>query len=199
MFTGIVEAVGRVGRREDTPAGRRLSVEVSFAHPPAVGDSVAVNGCCLTVVASTPAGFEVDVVSETLERSTAGDLSAGDRVNLERAMRLDGRLDGHLVQGHVDGVGTVRTITEEGGSRRVAFTMPESLAPYVAEKGSIAVDGTSLTVTRADRESFEVALIPHTLDRTVAGGYRASTRVNLEVDLVARYVARLMAVSGGRT
>jgi len=143
--------------------------------------------------------FTPDRLRETLARTTAGQLAAGDRVNLERSMRLDGRLDGHLVQGHVDGVGTVRSVADEGGSRRVVITLPANLAPYVAEKGSIAVDGTSLTVTRADRDAFEVALIPHTLEHTVAGSYRSGVRVNLEVDLVARYVARLMATSGEQT
>jgi riboflavin synthase len=198
VFTGIVEVLGRVARAESASAGRRLGITAAFVPPPAIGDSISVNGCCLTVVASSIEGFEVEVVRETLDRSTTGELEVGDSVNLERAMRLDARLDGHLVQGHVDGVGTVRTVADEGGARRVRIAMPVQLAPYVAEKGSIAVDGTSLTVTRADHDTFEVALIPHTLERTVASRYAIGVRVNLEADIVARYVARLMA-TGGRT
>jgi riboflavin synthase alpha subunit len=193
VFTGIVETAGRVTGCTGPPSGRRLEIATELGAHLRTGESVAVNGCCLTVVAPSAAGFAADVIPETLERSALGDLRTGDRVNLERAMRLDGRLDGHLVQGHVDGVGTVRDVRREDGACRIVVELPPALAAYVAEKGSIAVDGISLTVTRVDADRFEVALIPHTLEHTIAGEYRPGRRVNLEVDLIARYVARLLA------
>lgn len=166
----------------------------------AVGDSLAVNGCCLTLVVAEPQRFAVDAVPETLARTTLGEWHAGERVNLERAMRLDQRLGGHLVQGHVDGVGTVAEVRPEGEGRRLALDLPAALARYVAEKGSISVDGVSLTVAAVREQRCEVALIPHTLAATIAGDYAPGRRVHLEVDLIARYVARLLeaAEAGGR-
>lgn len=191
MFTGIVGGVGRVVEA----GGGRLWVE----HPPtaersAVGGSVAVNGVCLTVVEVEGGSFRAEVVPETLRRSNLGTLAAGDSVNLELPVRPDGLLDGHLVQGHVDATAAVREVRTTTLGLEIEIELPRELAAYVAEKGSIAVDGTSLTVAGVDDERgcFTIALIPHTLESTVAGGYRKGSLVNLEVDVVARYLERLV-------
>jgi riboflavin synthase len=202
MFTGLVEETGEVGRIEERPQGRRLWIRaLRVLEDAAVGDSLAVSGCCLTVVTLEPGRFAVEAVPETLRRTTLGHLSAGQRVNLERSLRLDQRLGGHLVQGHVDGVGEVRTLTPEGDGMRLALEVPAELRRFVAEKGSIAVDGVSLTVARLTPLGCEIALIPHTLAHTTAGAYAAGAAVNLEVDLLARYLARLVDEAGlaGRT
>jgi riboflavin synthase len=197
MFTGLVEERGRIARVEPTAGGRRLWVEAKQALEDArLGDSIALNGCCLTAMAVEPDRFAVEVIPETLARTTLGDWAEGDAVNLERSLRADQRLGGHLVQGHVDGVGRIETVEAEGAGRRLRIALPQTLARFVAEKGSLAVDGVSLTVARAIGASCEVALIPHTLAVTIAGDYRAGRRVNLEVDLVARYVARLLEEAG---
>lgn len=197
MFTGLVEEKGRVAAVEERPAGRRFWIAAARVLEDArVGDSIAVNGCCLTAVAVEPGRFAVEAVPETLARTTLGEWREGEGVNLERSLRLDQRLGGHLVQGHVDGVGEVTAVTAEGDGRRIAIALPAPVVRYVAEKGSLAVDGTSLTVARAERARCEIALIPHTLAVTVAGDYRPGRRVNLEVDLVARYVARLVDEAG---
>jgi riboflavin synthase len=163
-----------------------------------VGHSVAINGCCLTVTATEGERFAVEVVPETLRRTTLGHVAPGDSVNLERSLRLDQRLGGHLVQGHVDGLAEVRAVTPEGEGRRIVLELPGSLAPFVAEKGSIAVDGVSLTVAGIEGTRCEIALIPHTLEVTIAGRYAAGTRVNVEIDLLARYLARLLEQGGVR-
>jgi riboflavin synthase len=204
MFTGLVEETGRIERLEERPGGRRLRVAASrVLEGTRAGDSLALNGCCLTAIEVTPAGFAVDTVPETLARTTIGAWRAGQRINLERAMRFDQRLGGHLVQGHVDGVGEVADVKPEGEGRRVAIELPAMLRRFVAEKGSLAVDGISLTVAGVQGARCEVALIPHTLGVTVAGDWKAGTKVHLEVDLIARYVARLLEESGagkdGRT
>jgi riboflavin synthase len=197
MFTGLIEELGTVTRVEPRPAGRRLAVRApGIAADLRVGDSVALNGCCLTVVERDPGGFSVEAVPETLARTTLGEWQVGDPVNLERALRLDQRLGGHLVQGHVDGVGAVRAVAIEGEGARVTVEVPEGLVRFVAEKGSLAVDGVSLTVARALASGCEIALIPHTLSHTTSGRYAPGHRVNLEVDLVARYLARLLDESG---
>ena len=196
MFTGLIEDLGTLTRVEARPAGRRLTVRSSVAADTRVGDSIALNGCCLTVVECHAMEFSVEVVPETLARTTLGDWQEGDPVNLERALRFDQRLGGHLVQGHVDGVGVVRAVALEGEGHRVTFDVPQALARFVAEKGSLAVDGVSLTVARALATGCEIALIPHTLKHTTAGRYAAGHQVNLEVDLVARYLARLLDESG---
>jgi riboflavin synthase len=196
MFTGIVEGTGTVAAMRRPPAGGAARLEVEAPWPAgelAVGDSVAVDGCCLTVVARTAGGFAADVVAETLRRTTLGRLPAGARVNLERPLALGGRLGGHLVQGHVDGVGRVleRRPAGEGGEE-VRVDLPGDLARYVVEKGSIAVDGVSLTVAGVGQGWFAVALVPHTLAATTLGERAPGDPVNLEVDVVAKYVERLV-------
>jgi riboflavin synthase len=191
MFTGIVEAMGTVQEVEGTNQGRRLTIATDLGGL-AVGDSLSVNGVCLTIVERTDTGIRADVVHETLVRTDLGSLARGDRVDLERPMRADGRFDGHIVQGHVDGIGVVSDLQTEGDSIRMRIDIPGELARYVAEKGSVAVDGVSLTVTLAGSSWFEVALIPHTLDVTVLGGRRVGTKVNIEVDVIAKYVERLI-------
>ncbi len=203
MFTGLVEEMGRVERIEERPGGRRLWIAAGRAREGTrAGDSLAVSGVCLTVVALEPGRFGVEAVPETLSRTTLGGLRPGDPVNLERALTLEQRLGGHLVQGHVDGVGEVLAVVPEGDGTRVTIAVPAPLRRYVAEKGSLAVDGVSLTVARVAAERCEVALIPHTLEVTTSGAYRPGARVNLEVDLLARYLARLLeegAVPGGQS
>ena len=199
MFSGIVEETGRIDRIEERAdgAGRRLWIAARRVLEDArVGDSIAVSGCCLTAVAVEPGRFAVEAVPETLSRTTLGAWREGDAVNLERSLRLDQRIGGHLVQGHVDGVGEVRSLSPEGEGRRLALSLPSGLARFVAEKGSLAVDGVSLTVAAAEGATCEIALIPHTLRATVAGSYAPGARVNVEVDLVARYLARLFDEAG---
>ena len=197
MFTGLIEELGALTQIELRPRGRRIRVRAPMVAADArIGDSVALNGCCLTVIERDAEGFGVEAVPETLERTTLGEWQEGDAVNLERALRLDQRLGGHLVQGHVDGVGVVRAVALEGEGKRITIGVPEALARFVAEKGSLAVDGVSLTVARGLPNGCEIALIPHTLRHTTAGRYAPGHRVNLEVDLVARYLARLLEESG---
>ncbi len=193
MFTGIVAELGHIAAVEPTPAGRRRVIEAKLTRDGLeIGDSVAVNGACLTATELRPDGFVVEAVQETLDRTNLGALTAGESVDLERPVLVTGRLDGHIVQGHVDGVGTVAWVRPEGDARRMRITLPSGLARYVVEKGSITVDGVSLTVTAADDDGFEVALIPHTLDVTVLGRRAAGDAVNLEVDVLAKYVERLL-------
>ncbi len=192
MFTGLVEETGRIERIEESGDRRFWIAAARVLEDARVGDSLALNGCCLTAVAVEPGRFAVEAVPETLRRTTLGSWREGERVNLERPLRLDQRLGGHLVQGHVDGVGVVRSAADEGEGRRVSFELPGALARFVAEKGSLAVDGVSLTVAVCEGAVCEIAFIPHTLRVTVAGEYRPGRRVNLEVDLIARYLARLL-------
>jgi len=197
MFTGLIEETGTVAGIEDRPGGRRLWIAGARVLEGArIGDSLALDGCCLTLVAVEPRRVAVEAVPETLRRTTLGDWRPGARINLERPLRLDQRLGGHLVQGHIDGVGTVRAVSAEGEGRRVAFELPAPLLRFVAEKGSLAVDGVSLTIAACDRTGCEIAYIPHTLAATVAGDYQPGRRVNLEVDLLARYLARLLEEPG---
>jgi riboflavin synthase len=202
MFTGIVEGTGTVVALTRSGSGDGARLEVDAPWPPgelAVGDSVAVDGCCLTVVARTPGGFAADLVAETLRRTALGRLAMGARVNLERPLALGGRLGGHLVQGHVDGVGHVvaRRAVGEGGEE-VRVELPDDLARYVVEKGSIAVDGISLTVAGVGQGWFAVALVPHTLATTTLGERAPGDPVHLEVDVVAKYVERLVQPWNGR-
>jgi riboflavin synthase len=194
VFTGLVEEAGHVAEVRPTDAGARLVIAAAgVVTDLALGDSVAVNGACLTAVEVTPGGFAVDCVAETLRRTTLGELAPGDRVNLERPMRLGDRLDGHLVQGHVDGVGTVRSVRAEGQSAVLEVAPPAPLLRYVVEKGSICVDGVSLTVAQRLSDAFTVALIPHTMAMTTLGPQALGRPVNLEVDVVAKYVESLAA------
>jgi len=192
MFTGIVEELGRVRSLEDRAGAARLVVDCATVNrDSSVGDSVAVNGVCLTAVEVTGEALSFDLARETLDRSTLGGLRAGDPVNLERPLTLATRLGGHLVQGHVDGVAAVRSVDRNGAEASIRIALPSSLRPYVVEKGSIAVDGVSLTVTVVDDEGFEVALIPHTLAATTLGERGPGDGVNLEADVVAKYVENL--------
>ena len=199
MFTGIVQAVGEVRALERRGDGTRarIATPAGFLDGVAVGDSVAVSGVCLTAVAVEPAAFEADLSGETLARTTLGALAPGARVNLEKALTLSTPLGGHLVTGHVDGVATVAAREAAGGAVRMAFAIPRALARYVARKGSVCVDGVSLTVNAVTEEGFEVALVPHTLAVTTLGALRPGAHVNLEVDIVARYLERLLEGRGG--
>ena len=185
VFTGLIRETGRVAALEDG----RLRVEAALGASD--GDSVAVNGVCLTVAEADASGFRADVMPETLRRSALGELRPGAEVNLELPLRADARLDGHFVQGHVDGTGVVESVEEEGLSRVVRVAAPPEVLRYVVEKGSIAVDGVSLTVASVDGAGFVVSLIPETLERTTLGSAAPGTPVNLEVDLLAKYVEKL--------
>jgi riboflavin synthase len=187
VFTGLVLGTGTIRALRDG----RLEVESELAGELSPGDSIAVNGVCLTAVDPTPQGFAADVMPETLRRSSLGPLGAGDEVNLELPLRAGDRLGGHVVQGHVDGTGTVEEVREEGFSRVVRIAAARDLLRYVVEKGSIAVDGVSLTVSAVDDETFEVSLIPETLERTTLGAATPGRTVNLEVDVFAKYVEKL--------
>jgi riboflavin synthase len=192
VFTGIVEEVGKVDAVTPLDGGRRLRVGCSFAGALRVDESVAVDGVCLTVVAADGRGFEAVAVEETLDKTTLGRLAAGDGVNLERALRLGARLDGHLVQGHVDAPGEVASVEALADSHVVRVAYPAAFAPYLIPKGSVAVDGVSLTVARLDAPpgTFEVAVIPHTWQKTTAARWAPGRAVNLEFDLVGKYVLR---------
>ena len=194
MFTGLVEELGTVRAVKPNATGARIEIEATTVLDDAVmGASIAVNGCCLTAVEFGDGWWAADAVEETLRRTCLGALAAGDRVNLERPVRLSDRLGGHIVQGHVDGVGEIaeRSVLADG-STRVVVAADDAVLRYVVEKGSITVDGVSLTVAGVDDKSFEFALIPHTATVTTLGIKDQGAPVNLEVDLVAKYVERLM-------
>jgi riboflavin synthase len=189
MFTGLVREVGTVASMN----GGRLTIDApETARGVQLGDSVAIDGVCLTVVARVDATLSFDAVPETLGRTALGTLDQGSRVNLEPALRAGDPLGGHYVQGHVDGVGSVQSVEPEGEGRRMRFEAPADLLKYVVEKGSIAVQGTSLTVAAVDDTGFEVALIPHTLEATTLGGLQPEQAVNLETDVLAKYVEKLL-------
>ena len=193
MFTGIVEEMGVLAAVEPTKKGRRFRIAADkVAGGLEIGDSVAVNGVCLTVTEAFGDGFSVEAVAETLARSNLGEVATDDRVNLERPLRADGRFDGHIVQGHVDGTGTITSIQQEGESLRLGVAAEPSLLRYIVEKGSITVDGVSLTVTAVGDAKFEFVLIPHTLEVTIFGTSRIGDMVNLEVDVLAKYVEKMM-------
>ena len=196
MFTGLVQDLGTVHRVDQTRDGVRLSVRSPLARELSEGDSVAVNGVCLTAVGMCGGElFGADVMNETLRRSSLAEVSAGARVNLELPLRASDRLGGHVVQGHVDGVGVVRDIRDDGFARVVTIDADPQLLRYVVEKGSIAVDGVSLTVASVTGHSFSVSLIPETLERTNLGAAAPGTPVNLEVDVLAKYVEKLVTVT----
>jgi riboflavin synthase len=193
MFTGVVEGMGTVTAVVAIGEERRFTIRApDVLEGVEVGDSIAVNGVCLTAVAIGAGGVEVTAVSETLERSNLGDLAVDSWVDLERPMPATGRFDGHIVQGHIDGVATVESIIAEGQARRLRFVTEPGVLKYVVEKGSITVDGVSLTITAVGADYFELVLIPHTLDVTVLGLRRPGDRVNVEVDILAKYVERLL-------
>ncbi len=192
MFTGLIADLGAVLSVESGKDGAALCVRTALAGELADGDSIAVNGVCLTATRVGGKEFEAQAIRETLERSTLGALVPGDLVNLELALRADGRLGGHIVQGHVDGLGTVAGVRDEGFSRVVKIKAAPALLPYVVEKGSIALDGVSLTVSELCQGGFEVSLIPETLERTTLGQAAYGQPVNLEADILAKHVQRLL-------
>jgi len=194
MFTGIVEELGTVAAVEQLSDAARLTVRATTVlEDAALGDSIAVNGCCLTVVDTTADTWTADVMQETLDKTSLAGVRAGDRVNLERAVTPMTRLGGHIVQGHVDGVGTVVSRTPSEHWEVVEVSMPPELARYLVDKGSITVDGVSLTVVEAREGAFTVSLIPETLARTTLGSRQVGDRVNLEVDVLAKHVEKLLA------
>lgn len=192
MFTGIVQGMGRVAAVDRDQDGAQITIETPLVSELSAGDSIAINGVCLTAVSLANGSFTADAMNETLSRSSLADLGPGATVNLELPLRASDRLGGHVVQGHVDGVGTIRGVADDGFARRVAIEAPADVLRYVVQKGSIAVDGISLTVAGLDDRSFTVSLIPETLERTNLGNAGAGNRVNLEVDVLAKYVEKLM-------
>ena len=194
MFTGIIEAIGEIVELQPRGGDLRLRVHTGKLdlHDVVLGDSIAVNGVCLTAVELPGDGFWADVSGETLARTGIGSLKKGSPVNLEKALTPTTRLGGHLVSGHVDGIGVVQERWQDARSARFRIEAPAALAKYIAEKGSICVDGTSLTVNAVNGAEFELNIVPHTLQETIMDTYQKGTRVNLEVDLLARYLERLM-------
>jgi riboflavin synthase len=194
MFTGIIQAVGSIAGKEPKGSDIRLRIATGKLDLADVqlGDSIAVNGVCLTAVELPGDGFWADVSGETLERTGLGDLDSGSPVNLEKALTPTTRLGGHLVSGHVDGVGAVTERVDDGRSVRFRIKAPDELAKYIAEKGSICVDGISLTVNAVKGAEFDLNIVPHTLKETIMGTYKVGAHVNLEVDLIARYLERLL-------
>lgn len=192
MFTGLIEAVGEVAEIKPTPAGLRIRIDAPLAADFVTGESVAVSGVCLTVVSSDATGFHADVSPETMRVSSLGTLRRGALVNLERSLRADGRLGGHFVQGHVDGMGTIDDLREEGESHWLTVKFPAELAPFIVRKGSIAVNGISLTVAGVDERLFDVQLIPFTWAHTNLHSSKAGDIVNIECDILGKYVARAL-------
>ncbi len=192
MFTGLIREIGTVEGIERGEAGAHLSIAAQLADELGAGDSVAVSGVCLTATALRPGGFEADVMNQTLELTSLGDLGTGTRVNLEPAMRASDRLGGHIVQGHVDATAEVLEVRDDGFAKRVRIELPGGLERFLIEHGSIALDGVSLTVAGVDSSVIEVSLIPETLERTTLGETAAGRRINVEIDLLARYAERLL-------
>lgn len=198
MFTGLVQDVGTVERIDADGAGARLRIATALGAEIGLGDSVAVNGVCLTATAADPGGFETEAMNQTLEVTALGGVESGGRVNLELAMRASDRLGGHIVAGHVDGVGTVLEVREDGFARRLRVGLSPALARYAIDKGSIALSGVSLTIAELGPEWIEVSLIPETLERTTLGELEPGSRLNVECDMVAKYVERLVAPFAGK-
>lgn len=202
MFTGLVEALGTITKRVASGPDARLFISTGLpvaASPLVLGESIAVDGVCLTVAAFQGDAFEADASAETLAKTTLGHLALGAKVNLERAVQLGGRMGGHIVSGHVDGVGRIASLTPLGQALKVVFEAPRELMRFIAPKGSICVSGVSLTVNGVSADGFDVVLVPHTREKTSLDGLGAGAPVNLEVDLLARYVARLMEAGAGPT
>ncbi len=195
MFTGLIGQLGKIEHLDQRDDGLLVRVACTM-HPYELGESIAVNGTCLTVKSFSEGHFDADASLETLDKTTLGDLNLGDQVHLERALALGDRLGGHLVSGHVDGVGTLICRTPEGDYVRASFEVPNRLAPFLAPKGSITVNGVSLTVNTVAGTRFDVMLVPFTLDETTFGTMANGTRINLEVDILAKYVASLMGKPG---
>ncbi len=198
MFTGIVQSIGQI--QAITPRGGDVEMLIGTVgydlSSTAIGDSIAVNGCCLTVTRLTQSAFAADVSTETLSLTTLATWKAGTLINIEPALRAGDALGGHYVTGHVDGVAQVTSITEDARSRRIEFEVPVALSRYIARKGSVCIDGVSLTVNEVSGTRFGVNLIPHTLEVTILGAYTVGIRVNFEVDIIARYVERMQSVDG---
>jgi riboflavin synthase len=193
VFTGLIDDLGTVETVENGKEGARLRISTSLASEVAEGDSVAVNGCCLTATAVDESSFATEAMNQTLEVTALGSVEDGSRVNLELAMRAGDRLGGHIVQGHVDGVGTVVSVEDDGFARRIRVELPQELLRYVVDKGSITLDGVSLTVAELGETWAEVSLIPETLERTNLTFAQPGSRLNVECDVVAKYVERLMS------
>jgi len=198
VFTGLIQDVGTVESVERGGDGARLCIATHLGVALALGDSIAVNGCCLTAVAADPNGFETEAMNQTLEVTALNAIEQGSRVNLELAMKASDRLGGHIVQGHVDGVGTVLSAEDDGFARRLRVELPQRLTRYVVDKGSIALNGVSLTIAALGDSWAEVSLIPETLERTTLGEAGAGGKINVECDIVAKYVERLVAPFAGK-
>jgi riboflavin synthase len=196
VFTGIIGELGRVEAIDRSEDGARLRIRAGLASELEAGDSVSVNGACLTATSTDNGSFEAEVMQQTLSLTTLGELAADSAVNLELPLRATDRLGGHVVQGHVDGAATVAEVSEEGFAKRLRLELPEELGPYVVERGSIAIEGVSLTVAALSGNSLEVSLIPETLERTTLGRLQPGDRVNVECDVLARYVERQLSEGG---
>ena len=197
MFTGIIEGLGTVSQARPVDGGSRLTVAADFSlDGTGIGDSIAVNGACLTVVSLQGSRFSVDVSPETLVKTTFKTAKIGDRVNLERALRLSGRIDGHLVSGHIDGPGTLTDKQNQGNAIVVTFSVSEDLSRYMISKGSVAIDGISLTINSCEKQSFNVSIIPHTAKITTIGLKEIGDRVNIETDMLGKYVAKFLSGQG---
>jgi riboflavin synthase len=201
MFTGIIEAIGSVAKLQQLGSDWRLTIDTGKLDLSDVvlGDSIAVNGCCLTVVELKENIFSADVSNESMRCTALGEFKDGTRVNLEKAMLASGRLGGHIVSGHVDGVGSLVESSEDGASVRLVYEAPKEIAKYIAAKGSVCIDGTSLTVNEVSGQKFTVNVIPHTQIETIIGDYKVDQKVNLEVDLIARYLERLLQGTDSKT
>jgi riboflavin synthase len=199
MFTGIIEGLGTIAAIHPSGQGSRFDITSDFdLTGTRIGDSIAVNGACLTAVTLRGRAFTVDVSPETLNRTVLGKIRIGERVNLERALKLSDRLDGHIVSGHVDGIGTLRERRSLANAIIITYEVPEELSRYMIEKGSVAVDGTSLTINRCDRTAFEVSIIPHTAGLTTVGRKKVGDRVNIETDMIGKYVERFVLDKASR-
>ena len=193
MFTGIIEGLGTICGVKSSGQSRRIAINADYnLDHTKIGDSIAVNGACLTVVSFTEKRFEVDVSPETVAKTTLGKAKVGDRVNLERALRISDRIDGHLVSGHIDGIGTIKSKKTQENAIIINFNIPKSIAYYIIKKGSIAVDGISLTVNECDHVSLQVSIIPHTAKLTTLGFKKISDSVNVETDIIGKYVERFV-------
>jgi riboflavin synthase len=198
VFTGLIQDIGKIETLDSGPDGARLRIATVLGAEIGLGDSVAVNGICLTATKADETGFETEAMNQTLEVTALGGIESGSRVNLELAMKASDRLGGHIVQGHADGVGTVISVTDDGFARRVRVALAPELIPYTVDKGSITLNGVSLTIAALGADWVEVSLIPETLERTTLGGLQPEDNLNVECDIVAKYVERLVAPFAGK-